>query len=297
MHMLDLRNLRYFVVLAKHLHYIRAADELGITQPTLTRAIQALERQLMVRLFDRDRGGVRLTPQGRLIAERAALLLTHAEDLEHESRLAASGEGGRVRFGMTPMPARALLERLLIEQLGAAPGATNVVAVRDVGALWGMLTAGEIEFFVSSERPPHDLSPARVELLGTFPLTIVVRSGHPLLTASPAAMRYPLLRSTWAGLPVPPEIRAHVLTAPNIIEDYATLVNVTAGTDAVWMTSAYAIARELAEGSLVELTRVNRDVEVVLYALARRSRSPIASAIAKTLAAHVADLERSRMPK
>lgn len=72
--MLDLRKLRHVVVLARRLNYVRAADELGITQPTLTRSIQALERQLQVRLFDRDHGSVNLTPRGRSIAERAGLL-------------------------------------------------------------------------------------------------------------------------------------------------------------------------------------------------------------------------------
>lgn len=296
MHMLDLRSLRYFVVLARHLHYLRAASELGITQPTLTRAIQALERRLAVRLLDRDRGGVALTPQGQIMVERAALLLAQAEDLEYETRLAANGEGGRLRFGMTPMPAKALLERLLIEQLGAAPRVTNAVVVRDVDALWGMLTAGEIEFFVSSEQPPHDLSAARVEPLGTFPLTVVVRPGHPLLSATSSAARFPLLRSTWSGIPVPAEIEPHVLPAANVVEDYATLAGVTSGTDAVWMASAYAIARELADGSLVELTPPNRTVEVKLYRLARRSRSPLAGKMAQALAGHVAALGRSRMP-
>jgi DNA-binding transcriptional LysR family regulator len=292
--MLDLRSLRYFAVLARHLHYIRAADELGITQPTLTRAIQALERQLAVRLLDRDRGGVALTPQGRLIAERAALLLTEAEDLEQHSRLAASGEGGRVRFGMTPMPAKTLLTRLLIEQLGTAPHAINAVVVRDVQALWGMLIAGEIEFFVSSERPLHDLSPVQVEPLGTVPLSIIVRPGHPLLDGGAQEQRYPLLRSTWAGVPLPEEIEPHVLGPPNIVEDFATLAAVTAATDAIWIASAYAIAAELADGSLVELMRVNRHVEVAVYALARRSRSPLASGIAATLRALVEAFEQER---
>lgn len=290
--MLDLRNLRYFLVLAKHLHYLRAADEIGITQPTLTRAIQTLERQLTVRLLDRDRGGVTLTPQGRLIAERAALLLADAEDLLQQSRLTAVGEGGRVRFGMSPMPARALLPRLLSERLADAPNSVNAVVVRDIEALWGMMMAGDIEFFVSSERPLHDLSGVRVETLGSFPLCVVVRPGHPLLAGTAGATRYPLLRSTWAGVPLPETIEPYVLAAPNIIEDYATLASVTATTDAVWLASSYAIAPEIAAGSLAILQSIDRHVDVALYALTRRSRSPIARSIARTLCDYVEDLRR-----
>src|ERR671910_795599 len=132
--MLELRQLRHLVALARCLNYVRAADELCITQPTLSRSIQSLERKLGVRLFDRDRGGVALTPQGRSFAERATFLLTDADDLERESKLSAAGDSGRIRFGMVPMPARALLQPVLSERLNIAPAVTCEVVVRDVEA-------------------------------------------------------------------------------------------------------------------------------------------------------------------
>lgn len=288
--MLDLRNLRYLVVLARRLNYVRAADELGITQPTLSRSIQALERQLGVQLFDRNRGGVSLTPQGRLIADRAAFLLTDAEDLERHAKLSAHGESGRIRFGMAPMPARALLHRILSDRLDLAPGVTNEVVVRDVEALWGMLVVGEIEFFVSPDRPLHDLSPARVELLGTFPLSVIVRAGHPLLEGAPVESRFPLLRSSWTGMSIPNEIQHRILGNPNVVEDFAILADVTSSTNAIWLSSACAIQKELQHGSLVEFLRARQRVKVALYALKRRSRSPLAESIAAALRSHVKSL-------
>lgn len=65
--MLGLRRLRYLIVLAKRLGYSRAAEDLRLSQSALSRAIQALESELGVRLFDRDRAGVMLTEQGRWI--------------------------------------------------------------------------------------------------------------------------------------------------------------------------------------------------------------------------------------
>lgn len=277
--MLDLRSLRYLVVLARRLNYVRAADELGITQPTLTRAIQSLERRLQVRLFDRDRGGVSLTPQGRLIAERASFLLTDADDLENHSRLYGQGESGRIRFGMAPMPAHAMLRPILADRLASAPNVTNEVVVRDVEALWGMLVSGEIEFFISPDRPRHDLSQARVELLGTFPLSLVVRSGHPLLRGLVGDEQYPMIRSSWTGMSVPPEIEPFILGNPNVIEDFATLAGLAATTDAIWLSSAYAIQNEIAAGALVELSRAPQHVEVTLYSSKRRAKTPLAIAI------------------
>lgn len=285
--MLDLRKLRHLVVLARCLNYVRAADELGITQPTLSRSIQALERQLKTQLFDRDRGGVSLTPQGRFILERASILLTDAEDLERHSNLAAQGEGGLMRFGMTPMPARALLSKALSDRVNAAPEVTNEVVVRDVEPLWGMLIGGEIEFFVSAELPAQDLTLAKAELLGEFPLSLIVRAGHPILDSPRGGARYPLFRSSWSGLPIPEEIQDRVLGAANIVEDYSTLARLTASTDAMWLSSAYAIEAELRAGALVELLRVRQPIEVKMYRLARRFQSPLAKAMAATLRRHV----------
>ena len=273
--MLDLRNLRNFLVLARHLNFLRAAEDLRITQPTLTRSIQSLERQLGVRLFDRNRGGVSLTAHGRAIVERASFLLTDAGELERHARLSGQGERGGIRFGMAPMPARVLLPGALGERLRQAPHVTNEVVVRDVEALWGMLVAGEIEFFVSPDRPLRDLSQAQVELLGRFPLSLIVRAGHPLTRGDPGDGRFPLVRSSWTGISVPTEIRDRILDLPNIVEDFGVLTELATTTDAVWLSSAYAVMVEIQAGRLVEIFRASQPVEVNLYAHRRRPRSAL----------------------
>lgn len=295
--MIDLRSLRHLVALARRLNYVRAAEDLGITQPTLTRSIQALERELQVRLFDRDRGQVNLTPQGRQTAERAAILLADAEALEASARASGRGTSGRIRFGLAPMPASALLPKVLTERLGRTPEVINEVVVRDVEALWAMLNSGEIEFFVSPNPPLHELSQVRAEVLGTFPLSLIVRSGHPLLAGDGAgggsgSGPYPLLRSSWTGLAIPDEIAPHVLGRPNVIEDFGALGNLAAGTDAIWLASAYAIPEKIAAGSLVELLRAPTGVDVVAYSLRRRTRSPLALATIRAFEAQVRELTR-----
>ena len=79
---MDLRQLRHAVTLGKLLNYTKAAQELGLTQSALSRSIQAIEERVQVRLFDRDRGGVRLTELGRLYIARANTLLREAEELD-----------------------------------------------------------------------------------------------------------------------------------------------------------------------------------------------------------------------
>jgi DNA-binding transcriptional LysR family regulator len=286
--MIELRGLRHLVVLARHLNFVRAADELGVTQPTLSRSIQALERRLGVQLFDRDRGGVRLTAHGRTVVEHATLLLMDAEELERQSRQSAQGEVGRVRFGMAPMPARTLLSRTLSERLQAAPRVTHEVVVRDVEALSGMLLAGEIEFFVSPNPPAHAHVGVAVEVLGRFPLSLIVRAEHPLLNGRADGGTYPLLRSSWVGVPPPAEVSHLIAGPPNIIEDFSVLAGITAATDALWLSSAFSIDEELRNGSLREFFRAKQHIELAMYSLKRRSRSAAVLAVAETMRAQVA---------
>jgi DNA-binding transcriptional LysR family regulator len=125
--MQELRRLRYLVVLAKRLSYSRAAEDLGLSQSALSRAIQSLERDFGMRLFDRDRAGVVPTEQGRWVVEKAEALLTSAIDFEHQVNFAARGSEGRARFGLTALLATALLPATLTTRLLKTPGFSHEV--------------------------------------------------------------------------------------------------------------------------------------------------------------------------
>jgi DNA-binding transcriptional LysR family regulator len=295
--MLQLRSLNHFVVLSRRLSFARAAEDLGISQSALSRSIQSLERQLGMRLFDRDRAGVTLTPQGQLAMERAAVLLADADDLERQLVLSASAEAGRVRFGMAPMPARALLPAVVSDRLRVSPEVTNEVVVRDSDALWALLIAGEIEFFVTNEGFVFDSPPPRIETLGHFPISLLVRAGHPLLHGECPGAKFPVVRSSWTGLPLPPEIQNRMRGAPNVIEDFGSLATITAASDAIWFSSTYAVMEELRAGQLCELPRPEhdhpRDVRVAMYSLERRSQSPWARSLKKLLRAEIKTLAKA----
>ena len=115
---IELRSWRQFLVLAENLHFGRAAQQLHITQPPLSLAIQQLERRLGTALFERTRRSVALTPAGAALVEPVRQLLQQAAALQRRSRDAAAGELGRVRlgfistvgFGPLPMWLRAFRE-------------------------------------------------------------------------------------------------------------------------------------------------------------------------------------------
>jgi DNA-binding transcriptional LysR family regulator len=276
---MDLRGLRHVVVLARKLSYTQAAAELGLTQSALSRSIQAIEQRAGVRLFDRDRGGVHLTTVGRAFAARAAALLREADDLDRLLKDAGSGAQGEIAFGVAPLPAAVLLPAALCEGLASTPDLRSRVFVRNTEALLDLLADEEIEFLVCAAGQMPAQAPVKAAPLGALPISRLVRAGHPLLAGADAAdlQGFPLIA------PAPFEHQESVVApiAPHIIlEDHGVLSRITEGSDAVWLSSAFAAAEEILQGRIVELPwpsdAVARQFPLAMFSLDRRSLSPAA---------------------
>ncbi|MET8032101.1 LysR family transcriptional regulator [Streptomyces sp. NPDC005381] len=94
----ELRQLRYFVAVAEELNFGRAAERLLIAGPSLSQQIKALERDLGVRLFDRDRRSVSLTPAGSALLPHTRALLDGADELQLRARRLAGSEPVRLGY-------------------------------------------------------------------------------------------------------------------------------------------------------------------------------------------------------
>ena len=295
---MELRNLRHAVTLARKLSYTRAAEDLGLSQSALSRSIQALEQETGVRLFDRDRGKVQLTRHGLAFIERAEALVAEADGLQRAMRRSADAEDGEVCFGIESLPARVLLADVLSESLRQAPNLRTRVQIRSIEALWGRLIAGEIEFFISAEGRVPAGPPARVSRLGVFPLSFLVRPGHPAL-AGPAPGQggcggpFPVLL---AGDPgqfdfLPPGLKELTAGPRHIVEDYETLGKLTERSDAILIASRFAVLEEMAAGRIVELPQLREiqpiSMRIVMYSLDRRSLSPAALKLKQSFQRHM----------
>lgn len=124
---LDLRKIRYFLAVAAQLHFGRAAEALHIAQPVLSRQIRALEDELRVQLFVRDKRGTALTAAGEQLLADAPALIAEAEAVRRRVNRAARGSGTFVVGFMPGLivtgPVRALGERhpsLTVEVLRTA---------------------------------------------------------------------------------------------------------------------------------------------------------------------------------
>ena len=299
---MDLRSVKHVVVLAKRLNYTKAADELCITQSALSRSIQAIEKENNVRLFDRDRGGVHLTAVGRDFVKRAAQLLRDAEDLARSLQRSASAEIGEVAFGIGPLAAQALLTHTLPALFANKPELRSNIMVRNVDALLPALMREEIELVITAEQDRLNEAPLQREFLGWFPLTLVVRPGHPLLHGPNKTdpCDFPILSPGYLGsIERWPAYWQRYLTGPlHIIDDYGVASRITELTDAIWLSSSYAALTDLQSGRLCEITppkgqKIFR-FKLMMYSLDRRSLSPAALLLKDMFRKQLSAMETAR---
>ncbi|MFN3210854.1 MAG: LysR family transcriptional regulator [Roseovarius sp.] len=117
-----LRHIRYFVAVAEDLHFRRAAERLGVAQPALSRAIQHLEQELRVPLFERSNRSVVLTGAGTAFLRGAQGILNEVARTVEETRQVHAGQIGTLRIGYTDMAIGGVLPTLLKTFQAQQPG-------------------------------------------------------------------------------------------------------------------------------------------------------------------------------
>jgi DNA-binding transcriptional LysR family regulator len=205
---MELRQLRYFIAVAEVLHFGRAAETLHLSQPALSKQIQALESNLGIQLFERTNHWVKLTIAGEKFLETAYQVLQQVEEGIYVTKQIAQGQVGRLRiglteatlFGLAPSLIKAYRDQYPQVKLILTSGDTeaNVEALRihqlDVGFVYLPIREPTLlayplyeQTYVSALPKSHRLTKLKqipLQSLATEPLIFYPRSRAPVMVAS-----------------------------------------------------------------------------------------------------------------
>ncbi len=181
---MELRHLRYFVVVAEELHFSRAAAKLEIATPTLSAQIQALEASLGARLFTRKTRSVALTSVGKRFLAEAQETLRRAERAETIVRRLAKGEEGSIAVGYILSVAYAgLVASSMLEFRTSHPDVA--VELRRMQTLPQMAALADGSLDVGFARAPESFPAGLVGfVVDRQPLCLAIPSGHRLASYS-----------------------------------------------------------------------------------------------------------------
>src|SRR2546427_6381615 len=160
---MELHQLRYFVAVAELRHFTRAAQNLRIAQPSVSRAIRVLEEDLGTPLFHRMKGNVGLTSAGEVLLPWARRVLADVDGAALEVRELADLRRGRLAVGATPSLTTTLLPPALARFHAAFPGVELVLHEAGSRDLVRELEQGALDIALV-------ILPLRHETLETTPL-------------------------------------------------------------------------------------------------------------------------------
>lgn len=298
---MELKRIRHALALAEEMNFIRAAEKVHLSQPALSRSIQALEQELGMTLFDRSKQGLAITPIGVEFLARARQLAREATNLERDMALTRSGEIGQLRFGAGPLPAASMASPLLHQLRLERPRLRVALQVNNSHNLLDCLRNEEIEFFIAETRAiPTDaeisITPLTREI-GPF----VCRAGHPLLALAERSLQS-LFAYGFASMTIPANLSSAILQAAGIpadqslpilfeCDDIGLLKQVVMMEDLVMLISQAAVIKEISSGELVPLPVAGLPeiyAEVGIVQLRGRTLSPAAQLAIHTLQAQLA---------
>ena len=178
-----LRQLQYFIAVAEQGSVTRAAQNLSISQSSVTEAIKELEGDLGVELFERHPRGLSITHNGHQFLRHATKILATVSDARNALSETKENTGGTLNIGVTSLVAGYVLSDLLARYRRACPG-VEVSAIEDNGSyLEHLLIGGELDVAVMVISNLRDRMALQAEILETSPYRLWLPMGHPLVSA------------------------------------------------------------------------------------------------------------------
>lgn len=173
---MTLTELRYIVAVATERHFGRAAQRAHVSQPSLSAAVKNLEDELSVRLFERGKGDVLLTPIGQEIVAQARRVLEEAERIRGLARQGTNPLLGPLRLGVIHTVAPYLLPELVVAMRSAAPKMPLDIEENMTANLDPMLRTGLLDAAIVAL--PFDVPGITVMPLYEEAFQVIVPAGH-----------------------------------------------------------------------------------------------------------------------
>lgn len=177
-HPFTLRQLQYVAAVAESLSFRRAAERCRVSQPALSVQLAELESSLGVRLFERNRKRVLLTPGGAALLERARKVLVEADELLQAAQTAGDPLSGRLRVGIIPTVSPYLLPRATRLLRRSYRKLTLIWVEEKTPVLMKALRDGDLDAAVLALET--DLGDVDHEILSKDPFVLAAPVGHPL---------------------------------------------------------------------------------------------------------------------
>lgn len=287
---MDLHHLRYLVALAEHQSFRKAASALHLTQPALSRSLQALEQELGVTLIDRAGKRNTLTAYGEQVVLNARRILSETAELRRGVALLKHGDLGTVRIGFGPTAAAILMTPFLSRMAARHPKVQVNVARGSVDLLTQALRSEAVDIIAVDLRALAFAADLQVDPLPPLRGGFLCRAGHPLLD-QPAVTLSMLRQFPVMSTPLSREIvrdlvlqlgqdadPAHLMTINS--EDIHGLLDIVEATEAVFFGIFRCAKPRFDEGRITEL-RVQPHSErlgrYALVSLSGRSELPAAA--------------------
>lgn len=172
---------RYLEAIVRLSSFRKAADELGVAQPSISQAIQQLERDIGARLLDRSRRGIRLTPVGESVMPHVRAALTAEEHLRLEVASFSSLRRGHLRLGTVTAASNTILPPVIRLFNRRHPGIDLLITETGSVDIMDAVVAGDLDMGVISRSDMFPL-PDHFVLEDLFPTSLVIcaPAGHPL---------------------------------------------------------------------------------------------------------------------
>lgn len=296
----SLRQIEYFVTVVRTGSFRRAAEELGVTQPTLTAQIARLERSLGLTLLERGRSGARLTPGGRQLHASALQVLEALTAFNDNAEVARAGNRGVYRLGVKTTVGPYVLPQLLPALQQRHPDLRLYIREDAPRRLEEGLERGDYDLIMTSlPLGSTDVSSTR---LMREAIRLVVPQQHPL------AARAPLRGADLQGQPILTTEEGHLFSrqieavcerlGARLLRDYqgtsldALRLMVGMGMGLAFLPALY-IHSEIRDDATLQVTELSDESLARIHVLAWRSGSP-ARGFYRQLAADMRDILEER---